>query len=282
MVPWGCQEDAGHGGAWGEPEHPREKQGVCVSNFWHVSSQPWPPRPLAQLPPRITELESLLGERGGVLSCGAGEGRTGSVGLMDGCRKPPWGGGRPSLRSPQGCCQERPRSWHRWQCTWPGHLGPDEARGGEQEASWPCVWERRGQPVPCPAVLPQHLISALARSLGGGSGCLCCAVRRERAAACVPALCLGGREEGARALGAGWFCGSRAQGAALLGGAAVFQHGCVAGLRLSLLLSPLMREKRKSSALLSLLEIQTSALQMPGGSAPPLARQPSPLNTNCF
>lgn len=46
--------------------------------------------------------------------------------------------------------------------------------------------------------------------------------------------------------------------------------------------SLLLRDRNgKGSALPSPLEIQASALQMPGGSTLPLALQPSPPNTNC-
>lgn len=57
----------------------------------------------------------------------------------------------------------------------------------EAAACWLRICWRRGQPVPRPAVPPaRHLVPALARSVGEGSGCFCGAGRRERAAALCP------------------------------------------------------------------------------------------------
>lgn len=121
----------------------------------------------------------------------------------------------------------------------------------------------------------QHLGSALARAVGEGSGC---AVRWQRP--CVPVLA-GCLRDDSSPLARGGFAvaepGEQLCSAVPLRFSTAVSWGCV-----SYFCFLLSRERNgKGSALPSLPEIQASALQMPGGSASPLAPQPSSPHTNC-
>lgn len=129
----------------------------------------------------------------------------------------------------------------------------------------------------CPAVPFQLLISALARTVGEGSGCFCCAGSGPWL--CIPVLCLPQQD----VCRAAFFPGPlvRGRGAALLASAAMFGHGCVSGLHLLLLLSPLLREKQEGlSFAVSLGNSGFSSANAQAFSTQ-LALQPSSPNTNC-
>lgn len=178
-VPWGHREDPRHGMAQSELKHRGEWWGA---KFWHPSSQPLPPRPPAQLFPRITAYAALAWQArwGSRLRCWRErEGKCGADGWL-------------LKASPGGpvcvCPRDAAESGQGHGIA--GGAGGQDTRGQmkrEVAACWLRVCRRRGQPVPCPAFpSARHLVPALARSVSEGSGCFCGAGRRERAVALRP------------------------------------------------------------------------------------------------
>lgn len=140
---------------------------------------------------------------------------------------------------PQGCCWEQPRSWHRWQHTRQGHLGPADAAGGEQRRRAGRVSAGEGDNL-CPGQLFPSSTSFL--PLPGQWVKAAAAVRREQEQLSVPGHDVLRAELRILALER-WFWSSRAWGAALLS-VLLFWHCSVSELCLCFCCH-LSREKRE-------------------------------------